>query len=238
MIEVNQMTGDVQVEGRTWPLLFILITTFKRSHLAVQTIEGLKKYLRYAPIAWHIADDGTPDPEHIPTLIKAIGEDQRITTSNSNRGGVGKSKNLGLQEVFKHTPLVLMLEDDWVLSQPLDLYPHVDVMLGREDVGMIRFGFLGGPMDAHLDDMHGPFSYYLTLKQGSGVYIYSGQVGLRHKRFYDICGYHDENTSPGEEELEFCRRYNRTENAPLILWPSTIPAAFGPFRNRKINNNA
>ena len=70
---------------------------------------------------------------------------------------------------------------------------------------------------------------------GPDQYVYSGQVSLRHKRFYDICGYHPEGVSPGEEELTFCKHFNGVEDAPKILWPATygttLNAPFIPFVN-------
>ena len=47
-------------------------------------------------------------------------------------------------------------------------------------------------------------------------------VLFRHERFYNSVGYHQEGVSPGEEELEMCKRYNDTHNAPEILWPWVI----------------
>lgn len=226
---VKQLTGDVP-PGIDFPPVCVIITTYKRTAIACQTLQGLRDHLIYPDLIWLIADDGS-EPEHIQALKDVLGPDRSVLITNAERGGVGRSKNLALQEAFKYTPYIFMTEDDWWLDSDLDLKPHVKCLMDRKDVGMIRFGFLGGPMDAHLEDMNGPFSYYLTLKQGSGVYVYSGQISLRHKRFYNACGYHAEGVPPGVEEEEFCHRYNATPDAPLILWPSVYAPAWGPFAN-------
>jgi len=48
-----------------------------------------------------------------------------------------------------------------------------------------------------------------------------------------VVGYHQENVSPGEEELEMCKRFNGTDNAPDILWPGEYCPMLNcsPFKN-------
>jgi len=55
---------------------------------------------------------------------------------------------------------------------------------------------------------YGNFHAYWDLQPASAMYIYSGQVSLRHKRWYDAVGYHAEGIQAGQEEEDMCRRYN------------------------------
>lgn len=214
------------------PPVTIIITTYdngsgQRTALAVQTIRALQQYLLYPDLRWLIADDGSPQT-HIDTLRSVVPEAQ---FTNAARGGVGKSKNLALQEAFKVSPFVLLMEDDWVLKGPLDLAPHVGILERHPDLGMVRMGYLGGTIIADFDG-DSLYSFW-RLRRGSGVYIYSGQVSLRHERFYNATGWHPEGNSAGEEELAMCIRFNATENCPDIIWPARFGCELntGPFIN-------
>jgi len=214
--------------------LTTIITTYdpgdgKRTQVASRTIESLLQYLQYDNLQWIIADDGSAEG-HVETLTKLL-EGKPYHISVVPRLGVGASKNAALHKAFEISPMVLLLEDDWVLTRPLNPAPYVNLLTEHEDLGMVRFGYLGGNLEAVFEgDAH--LSYW-RLKRGSGVYVYSGQVSLRHKRFYDVVGFHQEGISPGEEELEMCKRFNGTENAPDIVWPANIPCTFnaGLFRH-------
>ena len=209
----------------TEPVLTVIMTTYdpgtgKRTPLATQTLEALRDKLVYSSLRWIIADDGSQG-EHISLLKNIlIGLDVHVT--NAERRGVGHSKNIALQEAFTRSPYVLLLEDDWVLKERLEILPYMRILTERENIGMIRFGYLGGDMEAAYEQ-HNGVSFW-RLKRGSGVYIYSGQVTLRHSRFYDVVGYHNVGSSPGEEELEMCKRFNATDSAPDIIWPANIPS--------------
>ena len=213
-----------------WPEVSIVITTYLRTQEALATIKALQENLYYIG-AWHwvISDDGSP-PEHREAIKEALPPSADIL--NVNRAGVGQSKNAALGVAFNHSPYVLLLEDDWQLVQRLDLHPHVAVLRDNEDVGMIRFGFLGGELLAKYID-YGSFRSYWWLLPNGGLYTYSGQVSLRKKEFYSAVGMHRTGISPGEEELDMCIRFNAVENAPLIVWPACFPTAqgCGPFRH-------
>jgi len=222
------------METKEVMLLTVIITTYdpgdgKRTQVASRTIESLLQHLQYDNLQWIIADDGSAEG-HVETLAKLL-EGKPYHISVVPRLGVGASKNAALRKAFETSPMVLLLEDDWVLIQPLSLTPYVNLLIEHEDLGMVRFGYLGGNLEAAFEgDAH--LSYW-RLKRGSGVYVYSGQVSLRHKRFYDVVGFHQEGISPGEEDLEMCKRFNGTENALAIVWPANIPCTFnaGLFRH-------
>lgn len=214
-----------------WPLVSIVITTYKRTEVALETIRALQDNLVYSgDIQWIISDDGSEDA-HRMAIKEVLPSNAEIL--NVSRAGVGKSKNEALTRAFSGSPYVLLSEDDWKLNTKFDLHPHVSVLKNNEKVGIIRLGYLGGGMVAHLEDLDGPCTPYWILHQGTGVYVYSGQISLRHQRFYNVVGMHREGISPGEEELDMCVRYNATNNAPLIVWPATLPCAqnTGPFRH-------
>ena len=206
-------------------MISVCITTYDsgngiRTPIAQKTIDSLQKFL-VGEITWFLNDDSTVDTH----VLNFPGEILR-----SYGKGVGKAKNDLLNRAFQVSPFVLLLEDDWVLTEPFHLAPHEEV-LNDPSVGIVRLGYLGGMMDAHYESIG--FYNFWRLTRGTGVYVYSGQVSLRHKRFYDAVGYHQEGVSPGEEELEMCKRFNGTDNAPDNIWCAKYPTGLneGPFKN-------
>lgn len=224
-------------------MVTIIITTYdrgdgSRTKLCVKTIGGLREHLSYPDLRWIIADDGSNQETHLGPIAQAL-EGTEFEFSVVPRKGVGISKNTALQKAWEYSDVVLLLEDDWYLKYDIPMERFVALLRDNKELGMIRLGFLGGTsMEAKLRDFGFPNTFW-ELRQGSDVYIYSGQVSIRHKRFYDVCGYHPEGVSPGDEELDFCKHYNGVENAPKILWPceygSTINA--GPFINIGLNSS-
>jgi glycosyltransferase involved in cell wall biosynthesis len=222
--------------------LGIIVTTYNRANTAIPTLESLKKNLIYdeGRRFWVIADDGSPEG-YVDSLLSVLGTDEEVFVTNSQRRGVGASKNLALKLAFEKTSVVLMSEDDWQLILPYDIRPMADLLVSNPKVGMIRFGYLSSTLSADLvgqDDGYGPMCYW-RIKQGSGVYCYSGQIALKNKLWFESVGWHKEGISPGEEELEMCIRYNGTPNAPEILWPANVACHFqtGIFINIGMNNS-
>lgn len=222
----------------------VIITTYDpgdntRFPLLYQTIDGLIKNLEYPNLRWVISDDGSPNHDEMMAVVGTKLQNRDLTILNVQRKGVGCSKNSALRDAFQFSPIVLLMEDDWYLDQRLDLLKYVQQMLDHPDIGIVRFGYIGGSTLEAYYRGYSPFDTYWEFKQGSDVYVYSGQVSLRSKVWYDTVGYHDENCSPGEEELAMCIRYNGTPNAPKILWPAeygTILNA-GPFKNIGMGNS-
>lgn len=233
-------------------LVNIIITTYdngngKRISLLEETIWALIFKLRYDNIHYIVTDDSEKDiyDTHYYRIASIfIGEDISYQMINTNRQGVGFAKNNALRQAFKDSPYVLLMEDDWLLKDPMNLLPHIEVLRDNEEVGMIRFGFLGGNMVATHTDYGFPKTYW-TLHHQSGHYVYSGQVSLRHQRFYKKMGYHVERNGDGnpvqagQEEDEFCHRYNNTANPPTILWPCQYGSMLncGPFLNIGLDNS-
>lgn len=125
-----------------WPKVAILIITYKRTALAVRTIQGVLDHLVYPHerLHWHIADDGS-SPAHISAL-RSLVDSYSYTTTNTNRRGVGASMNEGSIECLKHADYILWLEDDWELTQNYDLRPCVELLSTNDHIGMVRLGYI------------------------------------------------------------------------------------------------
>lgn len=212
-------------------LLSVIMTTYNREQSAKATLEGLVKHLKYPKLHWIIADDGSPEPyrQGLENYLKSLTSDE-VSVTNAARKGVGHSKNLALNLAFTKSKYVFLLEDDWVLDSDLDLVPHMQAMEENTDVGMVRFGYLSTGLTLEYVGRSGVG--YLKLIRNSHAYVYSGQVSLRQKSWYEAHGFHKEGLAPGEEELDFCFRFNAGEPSwPDIFWPANIPVYWGPFKH-------
>lgn len=201
--------------------LGIVFTTYNRAQTAVPALKALAG-LRYdGDIRLWLCDDGTGSA-YTDSLCSVC--PVPVTVIDAGGRGVGHSKNLGLARAFAETDTVLLMEDDWVLQRDLDVNAYVKCLRQTPDLGIIRLGWLSVDISARLVGVDGVC--YWDLVPDSGVYGCSGQVSLRHKRFYDVVGYHGLGMSPGEEELDMCSRWNRCKS-PRIFWPADIPCGLG-----------
>ncbi len=221
-----------------------IITTYDsgdnaRFNLLYQTIQGLLDYQQYDNLYWIITDDGSPNhDEMVEKVTRQINRDATIFF-NTQRKGVGYAKNNAIKKAFEKSHIIFITEDDWKLVKPFPMVRHVQQMLDHPEIGIVRFGYIGGSTLEAYYRGYTPFDTYWEMKQGTDVYCYSGQVSLRSKIWYDTVGWHDENCGPGEEELRMCIKYNGTPNAPKILWPAEYGTTLnaGLFHNIGLGNS-
>lgn len=196
-----------------WPLVAVMIVTYKRTELALRTIRGIQKHLDYPRLAWHIADDGS-SPEHVTALQEAIGVGCGFT--NAERKGVGRSMNLGMDACLAKADHILWLEDDWELTTPFDLRPCVRLLEDDASIGMVRLGYVSPGIKGELVSGAGR----LWWKLGKGpTYTHVGHAALRHRRFCEAYGHYQEGLAAGETELYMCGTFN-THDGPTVAVPA------------------
>jgi glycosyltransferase involved in cell wall biosynthesis len=201
-----------------YPVVTVLIITFKRFQLAKKTIESIKENLEYPNLRFHIADDGS-GPEHIQKLFEVIGNKYPISVTNSERGGLSKNTNMGIEACLKYFDYYLQLQDDFVLTHPLDLKPSVQLLAERNDIGMVRLGRLNPYMSGTVFEAIN--RYWWLLKRKSDTYVYTENPHLCHKRFPMTYGKMREDLKMGHAELEMCSRFNNS-SGPEIVWPAWL----------------
>jgi hypothetical protein len=206
-----------------WPIVCVLLVTYKRTELAVRTVLGVRKYLQYPPerVIWHIADDGS-SKEHIQAIQDAIGVGHGFT--NAKRRGVGVSQNMGMDACLQRADYILWLEDDWELVAPFDLTPCVRVLAEREDIGMVRLGYISPGITGTL--ISGAGRLWWKLDKGP-TYTFTGHAALRHRRFCEAYGHYTEWLAPGATELHYCGHFNGTPG-PAVVVPA-FTGEWGPF---------
>ncbi len=210
------------VDEKLYPPVIIMVITFRRLRLAIETIKSIKANLIYPNIGFHIADDGSTtneNPSYVQCLVNEIGSEYSINVTDAKRGGVGKNMNLGVHAVLDRADLWLHLEDDWVLRGPLDLLPAVQLLMEDTSVGMVRLGRLSAGLEGETFSCANKL--WWRLKKNSDTYVFSGNAALRHRRFHSHYGPYKEGLMPGQTELSYCNQFN-SKTGPDIVWPAWL----------------
>lgn len=209
-----------------YPPIWILMTTYTRTEIAIQTIRGIKENFHYPNIGWMITDDATGG-EHLSRLRSEIGNTYAVEVyDNEARRGVGHNMNYGLRRIWEMgADLTLMLEDDWYCHKPFEPYSSVNLLMNHSDIGMVKWGYLSA--GANADIIARENKLWLKFNQNGYQYIYTGHASLRHKRFHQSVGMFSEGLRPGQNELDFCAKYN-SKGTPSIVWDMDFGHQ-GPF---------
>lgn len=202
------MTGD-------FPKLMILLLTYasetksERAGYAEKTLRSALDNIRYSgQISVHIADDGSAKG-HVAKLEKIAGgyaTVHGVSTSNAGRGGYGKSYNLATQQIHEHSEVVLVLEDDWELRQPLDLGPFVQTLVdARPVIGCIRLGYLGSTKELRGSIGHNSGKTYLVFDPESPEHhVAAGHPRIETVEWERNVGPWPEGVDPGTTEFVWC----------------------------------
>lgn len=208
-----------------WPRVSILIITYKRTTLAVKTIQGVQNHLVYPheKLHWHIADDGS-DEKHLSGIRSILDGYHSVSFSNAARRGVGASMNMGTEACLKHADYILWLEDDWELTHSFDLRPCVELLSTYDHIGMVRLGYISPGVVGHL--VGGSGHLWWLLDKGP-TYTFVGHASLRHRRFMAAYMPYREDLTPGETELHMCGTFNN-KPGPGVVYPAWI-GEYGVF---------
>lgn len=200
-----------------YPEVVVLLITYERTDVARETIKGVKARIHYPNLSWHIADDGS-NGNHITSLISEIG-DAQISVSNTGGHSVGKSMNLGIEEVLKRADMWLHWEDDWVPNMDIDLVPCVRLLQNHDNVGMIRLGRLENSLYGKV--VLGGDRFWWLLDKTKHEWCFTGHAAMRHRRFHEAYGEYKEGLPPGRTELSMLHNFN-TKKGPGVVWPAWL----------------
>jgi glycosyltransferase involved in cell wall biosynthesis len=183
------------------PLVVVTLLTYQRTNYALRTLESvLDRMTGPGPIHFYIADDGSPDPQHVDSLL-ALVPPARLFGYHSERLGPGANWNKAQAQTFgAGVELILWLEDDWVLLEDLDLSPWVELLEVNSAVGLVRLGVLAVGSDLRSVGYAGRF--YLEYAPTT-QYAYSGNPHLRHARFWHAYGPYPTGFAAGDTEVKY-----------------------------------
>lgn len=190
-----------------FPKIAVLIVTFNRIATLQRTLEALKERLSYPLDKLHIviSDDSTGGKylSQIKRLkvLKEWGAASIDVISTPERSGWGKHVNWAHGWIHKNlpeTPYLFFCEDDYVLTETMDLRVGVALLQQRPNIGMLRYRGTAGThvvlhqFEADISDYLPDYDEsagqvpgkltYLQLDSGSPtLYLYSH--GAHLKRF-------------------------------------------------------
>lgn len=201
--------------------LTIVLLTYQRTEYAVRTIESVTKNLRYPNYQWYVADDGS-NPEHFDTVMRLLEHlGAPICGSHSQSISYGAGANRGVRKGWPDGELTMMLEDDWELTELLDVWVYAALLMERPDVGMVRMGYLnsgvGGLTMGHTGTLY--WALDDTHSSNYSSFAFAGHPAIIHKRFFDHYGMYPERWQPGETELKMCWQVAGV-NGPKVVWPA------------------
>lgn len=198
----------------------IVFLTYERTEYALRTIDAAIKHLKYPDLAWFIADDGSSESHVSMIYDKLVKSGQTVSGVWSKRDSYGKSANQGIFAAHKRGRLMFFLEDDWELTQDLDLWQYADLLMQDESIGMVRLGYLNTPIKGETFGYNG---HIYWLLDDDSPYIFAGHPSLRHERFHDHAGLYTEGVQPGETELAMAWSYKQSGYPkPGIVWPCEL----------------
>lgn len=198
----------------------VILQTYRRTEYALRTIAAARELLRYdGDLRWYVADDGSP-VEHVAAVMGAF--DGTLTRLHSGRQGYGANANTAWRAA--ETALTFFLEDDFMLTEPLDLSPHAYALMDAPELGMVRLGYIDPLMREPVQTFAN--RRYHTLPRDwpdTSFYAFTGHPSLRHARYRESYGDYPTNLTPGDTELAYAYQY-RVNDGPLIVWPEGYPA--------------
>lgn len=211
--------------------IVVILQTYQRTEYALRTIAAARENLRYPDLRWYVADDGS-QPEHYGAVLDAFADlmdgstvnGQRMLGTHSVRRGYGGNANVAWRGAHLSSSLTFWLEDDWVLREPLDLYPYAALLMETTEIGMVRLGILNLDIRGRTWAHNGRVYWKLDREPHlEGTPVFTGHPSLRHRRYLDAYGPYPEGLGPGDTELAYAYQFRQgTPDAPGIVWPAEL----------------
>lgn len=219
-----------------YPPLTIQLQTCDRWEYARRTIKSTLHHLRYSgDVAIHVADDSREvlPPKEIRRRLDAPVESITQTGGHS----YGRSYNLATQAVHERGGFVLVLEDDWELTGPLDGDRLAAALLRAPDrLGCIRLGYIGYTQSLHGLFMPVPDSldHVLLLdRYSSEHHVFAGHPRIETVDWQRAQGPWPEGLPAGQTEFEVAGRVRDGIAWPMWIPPGRAFAHIGTIRARE-----
>ena len=207
------------------PQLCIVLLTYKRTEMAVRTVAGVAANLDYPKelVSFYVADDGS-NSAHMDAVFKAISDGGfRLAGYHNEKLGkgcfCGIGWNQGVRKAHQVSEYIMLLEDDWVLENPLDIRPYMWMLQEKTDVGICRLSNLAEGNITRVVTHHG--THYLEYMKSAPM-CYSGNPHIRHLRFSEFYGPFATNLSPGDMEVHMDIKFHQMSGGPKIWRPAGI----------------
>lgn len=202
----------------------IVLFTYNRLDYAKQTLEALFKHLKYTEfieLFVHIADDGSDEAADAISNLLSIAQKYvdlaHLSYTNSQRKGYGGSYNIAMRRLIDEVDFVLPLEDDWVLTEDLDLDNLVRLIQDEPKINCIRLGYIGYFHPLFAEFIYVRNQHLLILDPESpSQYVFSGHPRLERISYTESIGPWTEGIGAGATELDVC---SRPQSRIGVAWP-------------------
>lgn len=206
--------------------LGVCLLTYERTEYALRalrtTLEHMHGYEGWLRV--HIADDGSSIAHRAALQTEAdrlVGY-EKTTTSNSMRGGYGKNVNLAMQSLHSDVDAILMLEDDWELTRPLDVAPLLRALDASVGIECVRLGYLSFTQALYGRVMSvAPewYKYLLLQADSPEPHVFAGHPRLETVAYQKRVGPWPEGLDPGMTEFTVA---HNTEARHGVAWPMDL----------------
>ena len=173
----------------------------------------------------HVVCDDQSAPGHLDAVLAVYrrhGVEPSVHVTTSTRFGLGASMNIGLEDAFSDSDKCLRIEDDWLLTRPLDIGPLVDRMDGL-DIGLIRLGMLFR-MPSELVRVPECRELLIVKSKQCQAFTFNNQLGVVTRKVHELAGMYRENCRASETERAMGNAYNRVtkfgSKPPYVAWPA------------------
>ena len=211
----------------------IVIPTYNRPEILEKTVLKIKLNLQFDGLVYFLIGNDGDDPVSIGAAVGlAFPKNRYHTVLEGPKQGLGANLNMLLKAA--ETPVVLQMDDDHWLVEPLDITQYYDDLVHPMSTnGWIRL-FLGEKKDYYGNQPYyyhfnaanvGPY-WYLKPRL-TELYIPSNRPHLKRRDFHDLYGFYKEDAKLGNTEEAFCHQFEdvfiktRPDN-PARRWV-TIP---------------
>lgn len=196
--------------------LCVIIPTYNRPEILRHCILGLQQNLRFEGQITYLVGD---DSEDISRTLEATDGLRSVTVVPGPKEGFGKNVNTLLRSAESTGwELFLQLDDDHILTHPIDLTRHAEKLTLDPTVGAIRLmGIAGHNYEARLRGLYWEISW-----DSPELYITSNRPHLKHRRLHDVFGLYPEGLRLGHTEESFChqcRDIAKVYGGPKVLVP-------------------
>lgn len=204
--------------------IIVILQTFERTDVALRTIAAARANLRYPDLRWYIADDSR-NTEH-GEVVRAALQGLHVIGGHHLPGATyGENTNKAIRAAEQESDLLLFLEDDWELRQPLDIWPYAALLMESAEIGMVRLGCLNLDIRGRTW-AHGGLVYWKLDHEPhlEGTPVFTGHPSLRHRRYRECYGWYPTGLTPGDTELAYAWQFRvGPQDGPGIVWPADYP---------------
>lgn len=205
-------------------MLTIVMTTYfppgsdglLRHEAVDEAVESWADNLSYdGRINLHVADDGSDGPDLYLDWLRLGAREQvfgTVSRSQQHRHGVGASLNAGFRQAFETSPLVLYAVDDWKLTADLDLTPWANLLMEREDIGMVRLGLPHPWLTGNVE--HDAGRWWLNVDRHH--FAFGHRPALYHRRMIGTYGWFKEGVNAYDCEIDYNDRFCAAKVPPGI----------------------